>query len=168
MTGEHHDSVYRLPIMSAVHVVEIDATSPELSAGAVLFDCYRTFYGQPRDLSLAKRYLRERLEAGESTVLLARVRDRWVGFCQLYQGFSSIDCARIIILNDLYVDDGHRGVGVGRALIDHARERGQRAHAVRLVLETAETNVRAQALYESLGFERARGFVGYSLCLQPT
>ncbi len=153
--------------MSAVQVVEIDATSPALSAAAVLFDRYRSFYGKPANLGLAEHYLRERLEAGESTVLLARLQDQWVGFCQLYWGFSSISCARTVILNDLYVDDGHRRAGVGRELIDHASAFARRVRAARVVLETAETNVRAQALYESLGFERARGFVSYWLCLHP-
>lgn len=153
--------------MSTVQVVEIDVTSPELSAAAVLFDRYRSFYGKPSNPSLAEQYLRERLAAGDSTVLLARHLDQWVGFCQLYRGFSSIACAHTVILNDLYVDDGHRSAGVGRALIDHASALARQLRAARVVLETAETNVRAQALYESLGFERSRGFVGYSLCLHP-
>lgn len=153
--------------MSAVQVVEIDAASPELSAAALLFDRYRSFYGKPANLSLAQHYLRERLEAGESTVLLARLQDQWVGFCQLYRGFSSISCARTVILNDLYVEDAHRSAGVGRALIDYASAFARRVRAARVVLETAETNVRAQALYESLGFERSRGFLSYSLCLCP-
>lgn len=153
--------------MSAIQVVEIDATSPEFSAATVLFDQYRSFYGKPTDLSLAQHYLRERLEAGESTVLLARLQDRWIGFCQLYPGFSSLSCARTVILNDLYVDDAHRSAGVGRALIDRASALARRVRAARLVLETAEINVRAQALYESLGFERSRGFLSYSLCLCP-
>jgi ribosomal protein S18 acetylase RimI-like enzyme len=153
--------------MSTVQVVEIDATGPELSAAAALFDRYRSFYGRPSNPSLAEHYLRERLAAGDSTVLLARHRDQWVGFCQLYRGFSSISCARTVILNDLYVDDGHRSAGVGRALIDHSSAFARRKCAAQVVLETAETNVRAQALYESLGFERSRGFVGYSLRLCP-
>lgn len=151
--------------MSTVQVVEIDATGPELGAAAILFDRYRSFYGRPSNTSLAEHYLRERLMAGDSTVLLARHLDQWVGFCQLYRGFSSISCARTVILNDLYVDDGHRSAGVGRALIDRASAFARRTGAAQVVLETADTNVRAQALYESLGFERSRGFVGYSLCL---
>lgn len=153
--------------MSTVQVVEIDATGPELGAAAVLFDRYRSFYGRPSNQSLAEHYLRERLAAGDSTVLLARHLGQWVGFCQLYRGFSSISCESTVILNDLYVDDGHRSAGVGRALIDRASACARRVRAARVVLETAETNVRAQALYESLGFERTRGFVGYSLCLSP-
>lgn len=153
--------------MPNVQIFEINAHSPELNSAAVLFDRYRNFYGKPANLSLAHSYLRERVAAGESTVFLARLQDQWVGFCQLYRGFSSIACVRTVILNDLYVDDGHRGAGVGRALIAHVTAFARQARAARVVLETADTNTRAQALYESLGFERSRGFVGYSLCLCP-
>lgn len=151
--------------MYAIQVVEIEATTPKLRAAAVLFDCYRIFYGKLANLSLAKNYLRERLEAGESTVLLARLQDQWVGLCRLYRGFSSISCARTAI--HLYVDDGHRSAGVGGALINYASAYARRVRAARVVLETAETNARVQALYDSLGFERSRGFWGYSLCLCP-
>lgn len=151
--------------MSNIQVFEIDATSPELDSAAMLFDRYRNFYGQPANLSLARNYLRERLAAGESTVLLARLQNHLVGFCQLYRGFSSIACARTVILNDLYVDDAHRSAGVGRALIAHLIAFARQSRAARVVLETADSNTRAQTLYESLGFERSRGFVGYSLGL---
>ncbi|TNF54239.1 MAG: GNAT family N-acetyltransferase [Burkholderiales bacterium] len=154
--------------MPHTQVIEIDARSPELGAASELFDRYRSFYGKPTNLGLAGHYLRERLAANESTVLLARLEDRWVGFCQVYRGFSSISCARTAILNDLYVDPDHRSVGVGRALIAHVIAMCRQAGVALVMLETAETNSRAQALYEELGFERSRGFVGYSLCLCPT
>lgn len=149
--------------MPNVQVLEASASSPELGAAATLFDRYRSFYGCPSDVGLAQRYLRERLESQESTVLLARLDDQWVGFCQLYAGFSSIACARTVILNDLYVEEGNRGAGVGRALMAHVMKMAVQRLAARVVLETAETNARAQALYEALGFERSRGFVGYSI-----
>lgn len=153
--------------MRTVEIVEMDASSAELDSAAVLFDRYRGFYGRPSNLPLAQHYLRERLQAGESTVLLARLEAQWVGFCQLYRGFSSISCASVAILNDLYVEVGHRGAGVGRALIARAIELARQRHAACVVLETAVTNARARALYEQVGFQRARGFVGYSMGLRP-
>jgi len=164
---DHCSNFFMSHAMSTVQIVEIDAIHPEFSAAVVLFDRYRSFYGKPSNPSLAEHYLRERLEAGESTVLLARLQDQWVGFCQLYRSFSSIACARLVILNDLYVEEGHRSSGVGRSLIAHARTLAQREHAARLLLQTEETNVRAQALYEAQGFERDSGFVNYSMCLCP-
>lgn len=154
--------------MPNIHVTEIDAQSPALSSAARLFDRYRRFYGQPTDLALAHAFLSARLKAGESTVLLARVNDQWIGFCQLYRGFSSVACARTVVLNDLYVEASHRSIGVGGALIARAQVVAEGDGARCLLLETAETNTRAQALYESMGFERSRGFVSYCLSLEPT
>lgn len=153
--------------MPNVQIFEIDARSPELGAAAALFDRYRSFYGKPTDLSLAHHYLLARLEANESTVLLARLEGQWVGFCQVYRGFSSIACARTAILNDLYVDVDHRSAGVGRVLVTHVIEMARQERAAHVVLETAETNSRAQALYEKLGFERSHGFVSYSMSMCP-
>lgn len=153
--------------MTHVEIFEIDAHAPELDAAALLFDRYRSFYGRASNLGLAKDYLRQRLEAHESTVLLARLEGQWVGLCQLYRGFSSISCTPTVILNDLYVADGQRSNGVGRALIAHtvalARQRG----ASSVLLETALTNEGAQALYERLGFERQHRFVAYAMALNP-
>jgi ribosomal protein S18 acetylase RimI-like enzyme len=60
-------------------------------------------------------------------------------------------------LAELYVVPAKRGHGLGRALmnaaIDLARERG----ATYMDLNTAETDVAAGALYESLGFSRTEG-----------
>ena len=153
--------------MTHVEIFEIDAHARELDAAALLFDRYRSFYGRPSNLGLARNYLRQRLEAHESTVLLARLEGQWVGFCQLYRGFSSISCTQTVILNDLYVADGQRSAGVGRALIEHTVAIARQRDASCVVLETAVTNQRAQALYERLGFERQQGFVAYAMSLAP-
>lgn len=153
--------------MHPITIHEIDATSAALDAAAALFDHYRAFYGRAANPDLARRYLLERLETGESDVLLALLHGEWVGFCQLYRGFSSISCTRSVILNDLYVEEHVRTMGVGRALVTHAIERARQQRAASVVLETAATNLRAQSLYARLGFERAQGLVGYSMNLCP-
>ena len=73
--------------------------------------------------------------------------------------------ARIFVLYDLFVDEGVRRAGVGRALMLAAQDFGRRAGAVRLDLSTARTNARAQALYESLGWQRDDAYRVYSLSL---
>ena len=69
------------------------------------------------------------------------------------------------MLYDLFVDDGVRRGGVGRALMLAAQAFGREAGAVRLDLSTARTNTRAQALYESLGWERDDVYLTYNLTL---
>lgn len=130
-----------------------------------LFDAYRGFYGRPSDLPLARRFLVERLGRGESVVLFAVDETTPCGFTQLYPLFSSLRCRPIWVLSDLFVAPERRGSGVGRRLMEaaHAFAREQGAAAVEL--ETAHTNTTAQALYESLGYERDVEFRHYVLSL---
>ena len=141
------------------------ATLDDLDALAPLFDAYRRFYEQPGDVALASAYLHARLERDESVILVAEGDGALLGFCQLYPTWCSVAAAQIFVLYDLFVDDGVRRGGVGRALMRAAQAFGREAGAVRLDLSTARTNARAQALYESLGWQRDDVYLTYSLSL---
>lgn len=129
---------------------------------APLFDDYRAFYGQKPDPDLARRFLTERLNRGESVVFVATEGEEAVGFTQLYPMFSSTAACRKWLLNDLFVAPEARGRGVGRALLEQARRLAVETEARGLLLETAPDNVTAQRLYESAGWKRDRAFY-YSL-----
>ncbi|PYP42596.1 MAG: GNAT family N-acetyltransferase [Gemmatimonadetes bacterium] len=128
-----------------------------------LFDAYRQFYHQPSDPARAERFLRERLEAGESVIFLALEGDAAAGFVQLYPSFWSVAACRSWILNDLYVASAFRGRGVGRALMDRARAHAEATGAGGMSLATGRTNASAQRLYESLGWRRDEEFFHYEL-----
>lgn len=135
----------------------------DAEAIAPLFDGYRQFYGQSSDPALALAFIRERMALLESVIFLAEDGDgRALGFTQLYPSFSSVAARRIWVLNDLYVAQGVRGAGVGRALLDAARAHAQQSGALRLELSTAHDNP-AQKLYEAQGYVREEGFYHYSL-----
>ena len=143
------------------------ATLADLDAAAPLFDAYRVFYGKPSDPALARTFLQERLNNGESVIFLARDADgSALGFMQLYPCFSSVSARRLWILNDLFVSAAARRRGVARALLEQARTHGLQTGVVRLVLQTAQDNAPAQALYESLGWVRQDGMYEYALELQ--
>lgn len=124
----------------------------DVCALAPLFDAYRGFYGQASDVVLAESFLRERLALGESMILLAEHDGAAVGFVQLYPLFSSVRARRILVLNDLFVEEGARRTGVAQALLREAESLAQAVGALRLVLETGEDNRPAQRLYERLGW----------------
>lgn len=133
---------------------------------AFLFDAYRQFYAQPPDIGRARQFLMERLQCGQSVIFLAfDERGEAVGFTQLYPSFSSVAAAAVFILNDLFVDPKARSGGIGSALIDAAVAFAAAAGAVRVSLETALTNTRAQALYERKGWVRDTGYHAYSVML---
>ncbi|MGH8086575.1 MAG: GNAT family N-acetyltransferase [Lysobacter sp.] len=128
------------------------ATPADLDAVALLFDAYRRFYDQPGDLPRARAFLAERMQAGESVVLLAERGGQAVGFTQLYPMFSSVRTSRMWVLNDLYVDAGARRGGVARGLLDAAADFARDDGAVRIVLETTVDNAAARALYRDAGW----------------
>ena len=138
----------------------------DMDAAAPLFDAYRQFYGQQSDLAAARAFLDERLHRGESVVFLA-VADgpegRAVGFMQLYPSFTSVSLGRLWVLNDLFVDPGVRRGGVGRRLLERARDWAVETQAKGLVLSTGVTNKTAQSLYESCGWTRDDEFHHYRL-----
>ena len=138
----------------------------DLPALAALFDDYRVFYGQPSDPVRAGAFLRERLERGDSQLLLALdAQGGALGFVQLYPSFTSVGTAPIEILNDLFVVPAARGHGVARALLRRAADDARSRGAVKLVLSTAVDNAPAQALYASEGWERDSGFVEFARTL---
>lgn len=133
----------------------VQATIRDLDVVAGLFDAYRQFYGQQADLDCSRRFLCERFQLQESSVLLARgEQGEGLGFTQLYPLFSSVRAMRVWLLNDLFVAPQARRLGVGAALLRSAAERGRELGVRRLMLWTAVDNAPAQALYASLGWER--------------
>jgi len=141
------------------------ARPDDLDALAPLFDAYRRFYEQPGDVALASAYLHARMERGESVILVAEAEGQLLGFCQMYPTWCSVAAARIFVLYDLFVDADARRAGVARALMHAAQVFGRAAGALRLDLSTAHANTRAQALYESLGWQRDEAYRTYSLDL---
>lgn len=139
------------------------ATPADLSLLVPLFDGYRRFYRQSSDPARAERFLRERLEQGESVIFLALVGATALGFVQLYPSFWSVAACRSWILNDLYVAPESRGTGVGRALLERARAHAESTGAGGMSLATQRSNVTAQRLYEALGWVRDQEFLHYEL-----
>jgi GNAT superfamily N-acetyltransferase len=142
------------------------ATTTDLDAAAPLFDAYRQFYGQRSDVAAARAFLDERLRRDESVIFLAVADDAGgeaLGFTQLYPSFSSVSLRRLWILNDLFVAPNGRRGGVGRRLLERAREWAIETEAKGLVLATAVTNSTARALYESCGWQPDDEFQHYHL-----
>ena len=142
------------------------ASLADLDLLVPLFDGYRQFYGQPSDLARARDFLSQRLTRRETEILLALDHaGAGLGFTQLYPLFSSVRAVRTYLLNDLFVATAARRQGAGKALLiaaaDHARHLG----AASLSLTTAHDNLPAQALYESLGWQRDEEFREYGLVL---
>ena len=85
-----------------------------------------------------------------------------LGFCQIYPRFCSVIAAPIYTLSDLFVSPNARKSGLGKLLLEQAREHAQSNGIPRMDLTTAKTNLTAQSLYESLGWVRDDIFYAYN------
>lgn len=75
------------------------------------------------------------------------------GYCQLSFSYSTEAGGLVVLIEEVYVLEAHRGAGIGSKLFEFIRNE-YRGKAARLRLEVAPANTRAIELYERLGFER--------------
>jgi GNAT superfamily N-acetyltransferase len=102
--------------------------------------------------------------AREGVQLLARENSSRpaVAFATVFWTWSTLEAARIGVMNDLYVVPEARGGGAAAALIEACVERCREHGAVWLGWQTAKDNHRAQRLYERVGARRAE-WIDYGL-----
>ena len=147
--------------MDTLHIKT--ASLDDLNILADLFDAYRQFYEQAPDVLAARNFIEQRLHNNQSIILLAQDNNKnALGFCQLYPTFCSVIAAPIYILSDLFVTPAARRTGAGKKLLLAAEALAKQQSIARLDLTTAKTNLTAQTLYESLGWQRDRVFIAYN------
>lgn len=140
------------------------ATNQDLDNLAELFNAYRIFYQKDNDLTLSKNFLAKRLENLDSTIFVAiDNKDKLIGFAQLYPIFSSLSAEKAWILNDLYIIPDARKSGAATNLIQSSMIFCREQQAGWISLQTAQTNLQAQKLYEKIGFVRDTEYLTYVL-----
>ena len=173
---KHKNTLYFLFLIFTYHKEEtmqhnialqvLQAEIQHLPLVVPLFDAYRQFYTQPANPEGAYDFLAQRFQEGSSVLFLALRQEEQdkptaYGFLQLYPTFSSVSLKRLWILNDLFVIPEGRRQGVGTKLLERAHAFAIETHTKGLTLKTATNNVTAQALYESLGWQRDTHFFSY-------
>lgn len=129
------------------------ATLQDLDQLTVLFEEYRAFYHKESDAEGAESFLKERMEKLESEIFVTEQDGTLTGFVQLYPLFSSTRMKRYLLLNDLFVNENHRGKGYSKALISIAQELCISTGACGILLETDKSNLIGNRLYPSCGFQ---------------
>jgi ribosomal protein S18 acetylase RimI-like enzyme len=136
-----------------------EAREADLDAvGRLLYEFNREFdEPAPRPAELAVR-VGELLAGGDTGVLVAG--DHPVGLALMRFRLSLWGRGLECYLAELYVVPALRGQGIGRALMEAAMDLARARGADYMDLGTAETDVAARHLYESLGFDNHEGKPG--------
>jgi len=145
--------------IEAVEVVEADLSRPaHQEATLELLDTYaRDPMGNGAPLPAdARRRLIPGLRGHPTTIVfLAYWSDEPVGLAICFLGFATFAARPLINIHDLAVRSEHRGLGVGRRLLDAIALKGRTMGCCRLTLEVQENNRRARRVYEAAGFAQA-------------
>ena len=132
-------------------------------------------YADPRDaadiVALLEAYARDPMGGGEQLgqevrdevvpglaatpgafSLIARLDGEAVGLANCFTGFSTFIAKPLINVHDMTVLAGHRGQGIGKALLGAVEAEARRRGACKITLEVLSGNERAKALYVALGY----------------
>ncbi len=137
------------------HAVRRAQPADAAAVGRLLHD-FNSEFGDasPGAQAMAER-VRQLLAAGEITVLVIGAEPDGLAVLRFRPALwkAALDC----YLEQLYVVPHRRGRGLGRALMEAAIDHARSAGAGDMHLGTAEDDVAARALYESLGFSNREG-----------
>lgn len=86
------------------------------------------------------------------TALVAEADGELIGYALLSPLYRANETARGMDLNQLYVKPAHRGTGIGRHLVDRARETAALAGCSYLSVSATTGNVKAHRFYERQSF----------------
>jgi GNAT superfamily N-acetyltransferase len=143
-----------------IRVVEADLSHPPHQRGVLdLVDAYsRDPMGAGGPLAPD---VRERLIPGlrghpTTLVFLAERDEEPVGIAACFLGFSTFAARPLVNVHDLAVLPAHRGLGIGRRLLEAVEHKARALGCCKVTLEVQEDNRRARAVYAAAGFAQAQ------------
>lgn len=141
---------------ASLRIVAVDLNDPAMaSAWLALLDHYaHDPMGGGSGLSdYAKANLvRELADLPTFHGALAFSGENAVGLINCFAGFSTFAARPLLNVHDIVTRAGHRGQGIGQALLLWAENRARELGCCKLTLEVLSNNTRALASYERAGF----------------
>jgi GNAT superfamily N-acetyltransferase len=100
------------------------------------------------DVERARAAIAQAIEDPASAVIIAEYRGDLLGLCTAYLDMNSVRFGPRCWVEDLAVSPEHRSQGVGKALLDRAKEWARERGATHLELDSADTRADAHRFYE--------------------
>jgi GNAT superfamily N-acetyltransferase len=100
------------------------------------------------DADQARAAITSAIEDPEAAVLVAEHRGELVGLCTAYLDLNSVRFGRRCWVEDLAVSAQNRSEGVGKALLDAAKNWARQRGASHLELDSGDARVDAHRFYE--------------------
>lgn len=118
-----------------------------------LVACYDWLFAPPGsrpaawDPDRAASRLADAIDSEAAEVFVAEVDDRIAGFCTIYADIDSVRFGRRAWVEDLAVDPDQRSKGLGKGLLDAAKDWAREHGASHLELDSADARIDAHRFY---------------------
>ena len=101
-----------------------------------------------------RRFLADLASSSQSFLFVAVSGERTVGFVsgELREGSPTFRAKTWASVDDIFVEEGHRSLGIGRALVESVRAWAEERGSSGISLQVAAANGRGRSFYENLGF----------------
>ena len=137
--------------MKSIDIKPIDVS--DFDMWLPLWKAYQRFYEVDIDESVTYKTWSRLLDPIEPmTAALAMAGNRALGLVHSIYHRSTWTVSDDCYLQDLFVDKGARGGGIGRALIEHVYWDAKRRGASRVYWQTHESNDNAMRLYDRIAY----------------
>jgi len=103
------------------------------------------------DPEWARQAIADAIGDSSAAVLVAEHRGELLGLCTAYLDLNSVRFGPRCWVEDLAVSPGHRSQGVGKALLDSAKEWAREGGASHLELDSSDARADAHRFYEREG-----------------
>lgn len=128
-------------------------TTADAAALLHLMETFCRHFEYPFDPALRQNLIRAVLEnPALGSLWLVQHEDQSVGYVALTYGFAFEFGGKTALVDELFVEEAHRGAGRGRRVLLEIQKMAGRLGVSTLLLQTEKYNTRARQLYESLGF----------------
>ena len=107
--------------------------------------------GEPLREDVKARLAQDLAANPQAFSLLARLDDKAVGLANCFMGYSTFAAAPLVNIHDLAVMPGHRGAGIGKALLAAVEVEALKRGACKITLEVLSGNP-ARHLYAREGY----------------
>ncbi|MCR9178676.1 MAG: GNAT family N-acetyltransferase [Erythrobacteraceae bacterium] len=141
---------------AAITIGLADYASPrDAEAVAALLDAYARDPmggGRPLPDAVKARLVGDLAANPHAFSLLARLDDAAVGLANCFMAYSTFAAAPMVNIHDFAVLSGHRGTGIGRALLAAVESEALNRGACKVTLEVLSGNEPARRLYAANGY----------------
>ncbi len=144
--------------MSALQIKRVDyLDAQDAQALVFLLDAYAQDPmggGEALNPENAARLCTDMARIAGAASFIAWLEAKPVGLINCFEGYSTFKAKPLLNVHDIAVLSGHRGQGIGQALLNAAEDYARARGCCKLTLEVLSGNAPAMASYKRFGFEQ--------------